>query len=137
MGPQGRTIWESLEFRTPAILRAAESLSDVRLRWQPPNGGSSIAWLLWHIPEVEDNWVRDKLLNLPKRYPFGTSVKARAKNEWPGKAALISYFHEVRALSKARLVQTREEEFDRIIADDHFIVNRLLPKASESQSGPA
>lgn len=120
MGPQARTIWESLEFRTPAILRATESLSDDELHWQPPNAGNSIAWLLWHIPEVEDNWVRDKLFNLPKRYPFGTSVKARAGDEWPSKKALLSYFHEVRASTRDRLEQTREEEFDRMIVDEHF-----------------
>jgi len=159
MGPQARTIWESLEFRTPAILRATEDLSEAELRWQPPNGANSIAWLLWHIPEVEDNWVRDKLLNLPKRYPFGTSVKAPSRSEWPDKAALLSYFHEVRALSRDRLEHTREEEFDRTIADEHFgsitvrqvwggvvtscawhggqivlIANRLLPKAGGSST---
>jgi hypothetical protein len=76
MGPQARTIWDSLEFRTPAIFRAVENLSETEIGWQPPNGANPIAWLLWHIPEVEDNWVRDKLLHLPKRYPFGTSVKS-------------------------------------------------------------
>jgi hypothetical protein len=157
MGPQARTIWDSLEFRTPAILRATEHLSEAELRWQPPNGGNSIAWLLWHIPEVEDNWIRDKLLKLPKRYPFGTSVKARSGKEWPRKAALLSYFHDVRASTKDRLAQTDEGEFDRLIADEHFgsitvrqmwggvvtscawhggqivfIANRLLPKAPPS-----
>jgi len=154
MGPQARTIWDSLEFRTPAIFRAIENLSDAELRWQPPNGGNPIAWLLWHIPEVEDNWVRDKLLDLPKRYPFGASVKVRSGSEWPGKTALLSYFHEVRALTKDRLERTPEDEFDRIVADERFgsisvrqlwggvvtscawhggqivfIANRLLPQA--------
>jgi len=154
VGPQAQTIWDSLEFRTPAILRATENLSEAEFRWQPPNAGNSIAWLLWHIPEVEDNWVRDKLLELPKRYPFGTSVKAPTCSGWPGKTELLSYFHEVRASTKERLEQTREEEFDRMIADEHFgsitvrqvwggvvtscawhggqiifIVNRLLPKS--------
>jgi uncharacterized damage-inducible protein DinB len=157
MGPQARTIWESLEFRTPAILGATESLSEAELRWQPPNGANSIAWLLWHIPEVEDNWVRDKLLKLPKRYPFGRSVKAHTGMEWPTKTALLSYFHQVRAATKDRLEQTREDEFDNVIADEHFgsitvrqvwggvvtscawhggqivlIVNRLLAKPSAS-----
>jgi hypothetical protein len=151
---QAQVIWDSLEFRTPAILRSIEHLSDPQFRWHPPNGANSIAWLLWHIPEVEDNWVRDKLLNLPKRYPFGASVKATTAREWPTKAALMSYFHEVRALTRKRLERTAEEEFDRTVFDEHYgsitvrqvwggvvtscawhggqiilIVNRLLPGA--------
>src|SRR5207249_11364354 len=120
MGPQARTIWDSLEFRTPAILQATEGLTETELCWQPPNGGNSIGWLLWHIPEVEDNWIRDTLLNLPKRYPFGTSVKERSGSEWPSKNALLAYLREVRASSKDRLEQTREEEVDRMITDVHF-----------------
>jgi hypothetical protein len=120
MSPQAQTVWDAIEFRTPAIVRAIERLSEAQIQWQPPNGANSIAWLLWHIPEVEDNWVRDRLLNLPKRYPFGASVKARGETAWPRKAALIAYFHEVRALTKERLGATREEDFDRVIADEHF-----------------
>jgi DinB superfamily len=152
--PQARVIWDSLEFRTPALLRSIQPLSENQLNWRPPNAGNSVAWLLWHIPEVEDNWVRDKLLNLPKRYPFGVSVKAISGEERPSKTALVSYFHEVRALSKARLERTAGEEFDRMVSDEHFgsltvrrvwggvvtscawhggqivfIVNRLLPSA--------
>lgn len=120
MGPQARVLWESLQFRTPAILRAVEQLTDENLRWPPPNGGNSIAWLLWHIAEVEDNWVRDRVLALPKRYPFGRSVKANASGQWPSKVELLSYFGEVRGLSKTRLEQTAEPDFDRQIDDEHF-----------------
>ncbi len=154
MGPQAQVIWDSLEFRTPAMLRKVEDLSEAELRWQPPNGGNSIAWLLWHIPEVEDNWVRDKLYGLPKRYPFGASVKAASPTKFPTKTALLAYFHEVRALTKDRLERTSDEDFGRAISDEHFgaitvrqlwggvvtscawhggqivlIVNRLLPNA--------
>jgi hypothetical protein len=109
-----------LEFRTPAVLRSIERLSETQLHWQPPHSGNSIAWLLWHIPEVEDNWVRDKLLNRPKRYPFGESVNATSGKEWPSKAALVSYFHEIRSITRERLEQTPEEEFDRTVSDEHF-----------------
>lgn len=102
------------------MLRALEPLSDANFSWQPPNGANSIAWLLWHIAEVEDNWVRDRLLTLPKRYPFGKSVKEHGGDALPSKAALVAYFEDVRALSKARLEQTAESEFDRQIGDDHF-----------------
>ena len=159
MNPQARALWDSLEFRTPALLSAIDSLSDQDLLWSPPNGANSIAWLLWHIAEVEDNWVRDRLLALPKRYPFGTSVKARGTAPWPSKVELVAYFHEVRALSRDRLERTSEDDFDREIADEHYgsltvravwagvasscawhggqivlIANRLLP-GSRSKSG--
>ena len=153
VGPQAQVIWDSLEFRTPAILQSLERLSDNQLRWQPPNAANPVAWLLWHIPEVEDNWIRDKLLNLPRRYPFGSSVKTRQAGDWPSKSALLSYFHEVRALTRDRLERTPEQDFDRTVVDEHFgsitvrqlwggvvtscawhggqivlIVNRLLPR---------
>src|SRR5262245_5670445 len=70
MNLQAQTIWDSLEFRTPAILAAVDRVSEQEFQWLPPNGANPIAWLLWHIAEVEDNWVRDKLLVLPRRYPF-------------------------------------------------------------------
>ena len=120
MKPQAQAIWDSIEFRTPMVRRAVDRLSEADLQWRTPNGGNSVAWLLWHIAEVEDNWVRDRLLNLPKRYPFGRSVKRASSNEYPAKAALLSYFDEVRALTRARLEETTEEEFDRTITDEHF-----------------
>jgi len=117
---QAEVIWDGLEFRTPAILRSVEPLSESQLRWQPPNAANSVAWLLWHIAEVEDNWIRDKLLNLPRRYPFGASVKNHQGENWPGKSALLSYFHEVRALTRERLEGTLEPDFDRAVSDEHF-----------------
>src|SRR5689334_6138661 len=96
-------VWAGLTFRTPVMLAAVERLMDAELRWQPPNGANSIAWLLWHIPEVEDNWVRDRLYGLPKRYPFGASVKSTPLDRFPPKTALLAYFHEVRALTRQRL----------------------------------
>ncbi len=102
------------------MLQSIVPLSDSQLRWQPPNGANSVAWILWHIPEVEDNWVRDKLLDLPRRYPFGESVKAFNGSDWPSKSALLAYFHEVRALTRQRLEDATEEEFNRVIRDEHF-----------------
>ncbi len=120
MGPQSRFVWDSLEIRTPTMLRIVEPLSEAQMRWLPPNNSNSIAWLVWHIAEVEDNWVRDKLYGLPKRYPLGASVRATPIERYPSKAEVLAYFHEVRALTKQRLEQTAEEEFDRIIQDESF-----------------
>ena len=120
MGPQARLVWDALEFRTPAMLQAIDLLSETALRWEPPNGANSVAWLLWHIAEVEDNWVRDRLYGLPKRYPFGRSVKATDARKSPRKAELLAYFHEVRTITQARLEQTSESEFDRLVEDDQY-----------------
>jgi len=120
MGPQARLVWDGLEFRTPAMLKALEPLSDVAIRWQPPNGANSVAWLLWHIAEVEDNWVRHALYGLAKRYPFGRSVKATDASKSPNKMQLLAYFHEVRTMTRARLEQTAETEFDRLVEDEHY-----------------
>ena len=121
MTPQARAIWDALEFRMPSALAKVGGLSDADLYWQPPNGANSIAWLLWHIAEVEDNWVRAAVLNLPRRYPFGASVKAASTAaERHSKDALLAYLHEVRALSADRLEETTDDEFDRVVADEHY-----------------
>ncbi|HYE18496.1 MAG TPA: DinB family protein [Tepidisphaeraceae bacterium] len=120
MGPQAQFAWDALEFRTPAMLRVVDGLAEDALRWRPPGGSNSVGWLLWHVAEVEDNWVRDKLCGLPKRYPFGAGVRATPSDAMPGKAALLAYFHEVRALSRGRLAATGEPEFDRVIEDEAF-----------------
>jgi hypothetical protein len=59
------------------------------------------------------------VVNLPRRYPFGASVKA-AGTERPGKDALLAYLHEVRALSQDRLERTADDEFDRVVSDEHY-----------------
>src|SRR5439155_20447272 len=66
------------------------------------------------------NWVRDRLYGLPKRYPFGRSVKATDARKSPRKAELLAYFHEVRTITQARLEQTSESEFDRLVEDDQY-----------------
>lgn len=120
MTPQARCIWDGLQFRTPIVLGVIEKLADEQMRWQPPNGANSIAWLLWHIAEVEDNWVRDRLYSLPKRYPFGASVKSASVDLFPTKGALLAYFHEVRKLTGSRLDEMAEDAFDRPLRDEHY-----------------
>ena len=120
MGPQGRVIWDALEFRTPSILRVVNALSEDQIRWLPPNGVNSIAWLLWHIAEVEDNWVREKLLNQQKQYPFGVSAKGIPRPPCPLKSALVGYFHDVRAATKKRLDVVPEDRFDDTVEDETY-----------------
>lgn len=120
MNLQAKFVWESLEFRTPIMLRIVEPLTEKEMRWLPPNKSNSIAWLVWHIAEVEDNWVRDRVYDQRKRYPFGYSVRSAALDQYPAKSELLGYFAEVRVLTKERLEETSEIEFDRVIHDDHF-----------------
>ena len=102
------------------MLEKVAGLSDADLYWQPPNGANSIAWLLWHIAEVEDNWIRAAVLDLPQRYPFGASVKEAAGAERPSKDTLLAYLKEFRALSAERLERTTDDEFDRMVTDEHY-----------------
>lgn len=53
MKTQAHVLSDGLQFRTPAMQDIIERLSDQQLQWQPPNGANAIAWMLWHIPEVE------------------------------------------------------------------------------------
>ncbi len=120
MNPQAMFVWESLAFRTPTMLRIVEPLTEDEMRWLPPNQSNSIAWLVWHIAEVEDNWVRDRLYGQTKHYPFGCSVRTAAHGQYPSKAELLRYFAEVRGLTKHRLEEASEVEFERVLHDDHF-----------------
>ncbi len=120
MNSQAQFVWDGLEFRMPIILRIVEPLSENQIRWYPPNGSNSIAWLIWHIAEVEDNWIRDRGYGQPKRYPFGRSVRDATPEQYPSKAILLRYFHEVRTLTRQRLEETTDEAFDRLVDDEHF-----------------
>ena len=118
MTTEAQFVWDALHFRTPAMLAVVERLTDEELRWQRPNGANPIAWMLWHIPEVEDNWVRRKLYGSPNRYPFGASVKATPLDHFPRKRELLTYFHEVRALTRQRLEESAEAAFGQPLQDD-------------------
>jgi hypothetical protein len=41
VNPQARVVWDSLEFRTPAVLQSVERLSEAELQWQPPNAATT------------------------------------------------------------------------------------------------
>jgi hypothetical protein len=120
MHPEARVLWQALEFRTPAMMSCLARLTEAQMSWQPPNGANSAAWLLWHIAEVEDNWIRDKVLGEAKEYPFGTSVKAVDRKEYPSKSALLDYFQRVRASSRERLERMTPAELERPVHDEHF-----------------
>jgi uncharacterized damage-inducible protein DinB len=116
---EARVVWASLEFRKPAMLSIVEGLAEEQVHRVPPNGRNSIAWQLWHIAEVEDNWVRDRLRGEPRCYPFGVSVRDATRAQHPTKARLLAYFQEVRDLSKERLETTTEADFDKMVHDAH------------------
>jgi len=120
MSPEAEAIWAALEFRVAAVLRLIEPLSADELLWPPPHGGNPIAWQLWHIAEVEDNWVREVVLGQPRRYPFGQSVREGTRDNYPAKAALLDYFREVRGLSRQRLAAATPADFERVVVDPYF-----------------
>jgi hypothetical protein len=118
--PEAKTIWAGLEFRKPATLRLLEPLTSDELRWHPPSGANPIGWQVWHIAEVEDNWVRQLLLGEARSYPFGHSVREVRAEDYPPKPALLSYFHQVRERSRERLSALGDTDFDRRVRDAHF-----------------
>ena len=120
MNTMAKLVWDGLEFRKPAMLRLVEPLSEEEMLWHPPNQGNSISWQLWHIAEVEDNWVRALLHGEPKRYPFGCSVRIASPNQYPSKAEILEYFCEVREISRRRLEETTESDFERTVEDGHY-----------------
>ena len=120
MNTISKFVWDGLEFRKPVMLRLVEPLSQEQMLWRPPNQGNSVSWQLWHIAEVEDNWVRALLHGEPKRYPFGCSVRVASPNQYPSKAELLEYFFEVREISRRRLEVTTESDFNRAVHDDYY-----------------
>ena len=120
MSPEAEAIWAGLEFRAPAMFRLIEPLSADQLVWPPQHGANPIAWQLWHIAEVEDNWVLELLEGQARRFPFGRSVREAHQKPYPPKSALLDYFREVRELSRQRLAATSPTDFGRVVMDPHF-----------------
>ena len=118
MTPTARAVFSALEFRKPMMLRNVEPLSAEQMLWRPQR--VSIAWQLWHIAEVEDNWIRALVTNEPLRCPFGVAQREAAEDQFPSKADLLAYFHEVRTLTGQRLEAATEADFDRQVHDDDF-----------------
>jgi uncharacterized damage-inducible protein DinB len=114
---EAKSIWAGLEFRKAMLLRNVEPLSEGQMRWIPAPGRVSIAWQFWHIAEVEENWVGGLVLGEALRFPFGVQVREAGDDEYPDKAALIDYLHEVRALSRRRLEATTGADLERMVAD--------------------
>jgi hypothetical protein len=120
MTPHAQAIWSGLEFRKPMLLRNVEPLSDEQLRWRPGPGRNPIAWQLWHIAEVEDNWVRSLVTGEPLRFPFGVELRHAGPDQYPAKSRLLEYLDEVRGLSRQRLEAADPAEFARRVVDPDF-----------------
>jgi hypothetical protein len=116
---EARSVWAALEFRKPMMLRNVEPLDEAQVRWRPGPGRNSIAWQLWHIAEVEDVWVRTCLLDEEPHFALGRPL-VDAGNDFPPKADLLRYFHDVRALSRSRLEAMSGADFDRRVRDPDF-----------------
>jgi len=120
MTPYAQAIWSGLEFRKTMMLRNVEPLDEQQMRWLPGPQRKPIAWQLWHIAEVEDNWVRSIVTDEPLRFPFDVQVRAAGEDDYPTKQQLLDYFQEVREISKGRLASAGESEFTRQVEDPDF-----------------
>lgn len=120
MTPQAQAIWSALEFRKPMLLRNVEPLGEAQVRWRPGPQRNSIAWQLWHIAEVEDNWVRSLVTGEPLRFPFGVDVRAAGDDQYPAKARLLAYLDEVRQLTRRRLEAAAAADFEKEVEDPDF-----------------
>lgn len=120
MNSTAKTIWSGLEFRKAMLLRNVEPLTDEQMHWIPGPERVCVAWQLWHIAEVEDNWIRSLVTSEPLRFPFGMQMRQAKREQYPSKDALIGYLDEVRAITRDRLESTEEAEFDRAIEDVDF-----------------
>ncbi len=120
MTPFSQAIWSGLEFRMPMLLRNIEPLSEAQMRWRPGPDGNSIAWQLWHIAEVEDNWIRSLVTGEPLRFPFDVQVRTATDEQFPVKSRLIEYFHEVRGITRGRLESATAQDFRRSVEDPDF-----------------
>lgn len=120
MKPTAQTIWDGLEFRRPMMVRNIEPLSEEQMHWLPGAGRNSIAWQLWHNAEVEDNWIRDRVMGEPLRFPFGVRLADASKDEYPPKHELLAYFTSVRDESRRRLTSATEADFEAKVTDADF-----------------
>ncbi|MHC4990594.1 MAG: DinB family protein [Planctomycetota bacterium] len=120
MTPETRTIYRALEFRKPMLLRNVEPLSEPQMRWRPGPGRNCIAWQLWHIAEVEDNWIRAVVTGEPLRFPFGVELREASETDYPDKTQLVAYLHEVREITLARLESATADDFARETEDKDF-----------------
>ncbi len=120
MTPQAQAVWSALEFRRPMLLRNVEPLGEAQMRWRPGPQRNSIAWQLWHIAEVEDNWVRSLVTREALRFPFGVQVREASDEQYPAKARLLEYFREVREMTRRRLDAAAPGDFGRRVKDPDF-----------------
>lgn len=120
MTPQGTIIWSGLEFRRPMLLRNIEPLNEEQMGWIPAPGRNSIAWQLWHIAEVEDNWPRTMILNEPPRFPFGVQLHEARDDQYPAKQELLENLAEVRTMTRDRLENLTDAALDRMVHDPDF-----------------
>ena len=120
MLPEAEHIWSGLEFRLPMLLRNVEPLDEQQLHWSPPGAGHSIAWQLWHIAEVEDNWPRSIVYEEPPRLPFGVQMREAVREQYPEKTMLLDYLREVRSITRTRLESVIGDYLERVVVDPDF-----------------
>ncbi len=136
------------------LKRAVEDLTPTEARWQPTVHTNHIAWLVWHMARVEDQWVNrhlrrttevwiadgwaDRFCMPPESHGFGQTMEdVRAMPEIP-LTDLLAYFDAVRAVTRRYLAQATDADLAREYAHPHlgarmgsWIVGHLLIEVSQ------
>jgi uncharacterized damage-inducible protein DinB len=69
----GRWIWALEDTRRETLL-SLKGLDQLVLDWTPPQGGNSIASLLYHIAAIELDWLYAEVLQAPEPWPASVTA---------------------------------------------------------------
>ncbi len=121
-------VEQTLEQIKEYLLAGLKGLTEAEARWQPKPDANPIAFIVWHVARVEDNWVQrfaQKLpeawesegwfqrLNLPKRDSgFGYTAEQVRALALPPMSDLLAYYESVRKLSLAYLRGLTPEQWE-------------------------
>jgi len=129
MSPFKEAIQSGLEEYLQGLQRALEGLTPAEVRWQPTLHTNHIAWLVWHMARVEDQWVNRVLRGTTEVWnadgwaerfrmdPTSTGTRqtmeeVRAMSEIP-LTDLMAYFNAVRAATRQYLDQATDADLSR------------------------
>ena len=119
----------------PLVDAACDGLDQRTLITQPPGGGNTIGWLLWHLTRVQDHhvgelvgwpqlWVsgawgdRFELISDPENTGFGHEPLEMAAVRPAGPDAIAGYYEAVWARTEQFLRSLGLERLDEVVDDN-------------------